>query len=150
MYLLAGILGGIFITLSSNLNATLVQREGLLRGSFYNYFFACAVSGSIILITGVGFPNVIHLDYRLLGGVIGVSVLMMTSFIIPKLPMMYATVLIFVGQLAAGFIIDIFQGRDVTSFKVIGAVLILLGMLYNIGLDKASAKAENNLAGSQV
>lgn len=136
IYLFAGVLGGVFITLSSNLNAKLVEREGLLRGSFYNYFFASLVSGIIILTMGIALPETVYMDYRLLGGVVGVSVLMLTSYIIPKLPMMYATILIFVGQLTTGFIIDFIQGRDVTILKLLGAALILFGMLYNIAIDR--------------
>jgi len=51
-------------------------------------------------------------------------------------------VLMFVGQIAAGMAIDAAGGIPATPLKILGGVLIPLGLLCNTRLDKRRAPAK--------
>jgi transporter family-2 protein len=59
-----------------------------------------------------------------------------SNIVIPKIPTIYSTLLIFIGQIFTGIIIDYFRAGFVSKGKVIGGVLILVGILYNSNVDK--------------
>ncbi|MBU3112444.1 DMT family transporter [Clostridium lacusfryxellense] len=71
-----------------------------------------------------------------LGGVLGVIVVSSSSIVIPKIPTIYTTLLIFIGQLFTGIIIDYFRDGFISKGKIIGGLLILLGIIYNSNVDK--------------
>ena len=74
--------------------------------------------------------------YVFLGGAIGVSVVYLSNIIIPKIPVVYSTLLLFVGQVITGIIIDFFVMSEISFSKLIGAIIIILGILYNSRIDE--------------
>ena len=59
-----------------------------------------------------------------------------SNIIIPKIPIIYTSLLIFVGQLFTGILIDYLRIGFVSKGKIIGGILILLGLIYNSNVDK--------------
>ncbi|HAG44573.1 MAG TPA: EamA-like transporter family protein, partial [Clostridium sp.] len=81
--------------------------------------------------------------YAFLGGLIGVIVVSASNVVIPKIPTMYTTLLIFIGQIFTGIIIDYLELSSISKGKIIGGLLILLGMLYNSNVDKKQLSNNN-------
>ena len=63
-----------------------------------------------------------------LGGLVGVIVISLSNYITPKISAFYLTLLIFIGQLFAGTIIDFFLTNELSIGKVIGGIFVLIGL----------------------
>ncbi|SHH46399.1 DMT family transporter [Clostridium grantii] len=143
IYILLALVTGGSVIISITLNAKLAEKIGLTGGTLINYLVG--LIGSIILYTIInkGFDlrlsqiTNIPLIY-LTGGLLGVGIVMMNNAILPKIPVVYTTVLIFSGQLIVGILMDYFYFHQLPTGKIIGGVFILLGILYNMKVDKAA------------
>lgn len=71
-----------------------------------------------------------------LGGLTGVLVVVLSSYITPKISSFYLTLLIFIGQLFIGIIIDYFTLNKFSIGEIAGGFLVLIGLTYNLLLDK--------------
>ena len=146
MYIILAILGGFLTILSMVVNANLAKKVGVFQGTFINY----VVGSSIIFLIVLFIQDYSYINnladipfYAYLGGTIGVLVVAASNVIIPKIPTIYTTLLIFIGQIFMGIVIDYFRISHVSKGKVIGGVLIILGMLYNTNIDKKQLINEN-------
>jgi len=98
--ILAFLCGGITIV-SMIINARLAQEIGTLQGGFINYTVGLLVTMLVLLIimftgnfttgtlTGIPF-------YAFLGGFVGVMVVIASNIVIPRIPAIYTTILIFI------------------------------------------------------
>ncbi|MBS4538852.1 DMT family transporter [Clostridium sp. D2Q-11] len=146
--ILAFITGGLVI-LSMILNSGLAKRIGVFQGTFINFIVGLSFISLALLTTNnsmdFSFNNLSTVPFwAYLGGAIGVLVVATTNTIIPKIPTIYSTLLIFIGQLLAASIIDYFTGHLVSKWKIIGGLFIVSGLLYNSYIDK-SQKDQNQL-----
>lgn len=145
--ILAFLCGGITIV-SMIINARLAQEIGTLQGGFVNYTVGLLVTVLVVFIimftgnftTGnlSGIPF-----YAFLGGFVGVMVVIASNIVIPNIPAIYTTILIFIGQIFTGIILDYFRLGSISIGKIIGGLLIIVGMLYNSYLDKNSLVNSN-------
>lgn len=146
IYLILAIIGGFLTTMSMVVNASLGKRIGVFRATFVNYTGGIILSALILLILRVplNLGNTSDIPfYAFLGGALGVIGVTSFNFIIPKIPTIYTTLLTFIGQIFAGVIIDYFRFNYLSKGKIIGGILIILGMLYNSNIDKRElAKTE--------
>jgi len=145
--ILAFLCGGITIV-SMIINARLAQEIGTLQGGFINYTVGLLVTMLVLLIimftgnfttgtlTGIPF-------YAFLGGFVGVMVVIASNIVIPRIPAIYTTILIFIGQIFTGIILDYFRLGSISIGKIIGGLLIIIGMLYNSYLDNKSLVNSN-------
>ena len=140
--ILAFLCGGITIV-SMIINASLAQKIGTLQGGFINYTVGLLVTMLVVLImmlTGdFATDNLSGIPfYAFLGGFVGVMVVVASNIVIPKIPAIYTTILIFIGQIFTGILLDYFRVGSISIGKIIGGLLIIVGMLYNSYLDKNS------------
>lgn len=141
MYIiLAAITGGLVI-LSMIINSRLADKIGVLQGTLVNYIVG--LTFTLVLVMILKGPkefitnNLSNVPfYGFLGGFIGVMVVATSNVIIPKIPAIYSTLLIFIGQVFTGIIIDYIRLSSVSKGKIIGGLIIVLGLLYNTNLDK--------------
>jgi bacterial/archaeal transporter family-2 protein len=138
--ILAGLCGCITI-ISMIINSHLAKRIGVFKGTLINYIVGLATTLVLMIIVN----SKVNLAYSsftkiplwaLLGGMIGVAVVASSNVILPKIPTIYTTLLIFIGQLFTGILIDYFREGFVSKGKIIGGLLILLGLLYNSNVEK--------------
>ena len=141
LYIILAALCGCTTILSMIVNSYLSKKIGVFQGTFVNYIVGLLTT--ILLITIVkdtmnlsfaSFPKIPL--WALLGGLLGVMVVASANIIIPKIPTIYTTLLIFIGQLFTGILIDYFRVGFVSKGKIIGGLLILLGLIYNSSVDK--------------
>lgn len=155
MYIiLAAITGGLVI-LSMIINSRLADKIGVFQGTLVNYIVGLTFTLVLVILMkgpkgfitnnlgGVPF-------YGFLGGFIGVMVVAASNIIIPKIPAIYSTLLIFIGQVFTGILIDYIRLSSVSKGKIIGGLIIILGLLYNTNLDKKDMEKEEEKIAKEV
>ena len=70
--------------------------------------------------------------------ILAIGIVASSNVVIPKIPVVYSAVLIFLGQMVTGLIIDALLLGFFDSYKVCGALLIAGGLLLNARIDAAS------------
>ena len=97
----------------------------------------------MLIINGLNFPQIEFnwlLLFSLTGGLIGFVCVVLSSHITPKIGILYVTILLFVGQLSTGVIIDGIREGTFPVGKIIGGVLIVTGLFYLLRLEKVKSK----------
>ena len=138
-------IGGILTTLSMLVNSSLGKKIGVIQSTCINYIVGLICSAIVLVILGSSIN--ISIDtfskipfYMFLGGAVGVSVVYLSNIIIPKIPVVYSTLLLFVGQVITGIIIDFFVMSELSFTKLIGAIIIIIGLLFNSKIDEKEIK----------
>lgn len=149
LYICIAILAGISIVVARIINANLAAKIGIFQGTFFNYitglffsFLFLLFSNESLHISTATLQSIPFVVY--LGGLVGVIVIVLSNYITPKILSFYLTLLIFVGQLFMGVLIDFFNSGDVSIGKIIGGFLVLLGLTYNLMLDKTCEPMKNS------
>lgn len=140
-YILLAILAGVSIVISRIFNSRIAEEIGTLQGTYINYltglftaFIFLILSKEYINIGTVSYSNIPLYSY--LGGAIGILVVLLSNYTIPKVSSFSLSLLVFIGQLSIGIFIDYYSYNTVSIGKIIGGLLILSGLSYNIVLDK--------------
>lgn len=139
------IIAGLCIVASRAINANLAAKIGIFQGTILNFIVGLIFSIVFLLfssegasISRISFISVPWWTY--LGGVVGVLVVVLSSYITPKISAFYLTLLIFISQLLVGLIIDYFTLNIFSIGKVIGGLLVFIGLTYNLLLDRRVRK----------
>ncbi|MBC5627366.1 DMT family transporter [Clostridium sp. NSJ-6] len=143
--IILAMLGGILTTLSMIVNSSLGKKIGVLQSTCINYIVGLICSTLVLILLGssvkVNAETFLKMPfYIFLGGAIGVSVVYFSNIIIPKIPVVYSTLLLFVGQVVTGIIIDFFVMSEISFSKLVGAIVIIIGILYNSKIDAKEVK----------
>jgi transporter family-2 protein len=140
MIILIALTPGITIIISRMMLARLSEKLGNHSSTLINYVFGILVLFILYPFIGNGFDmksmkdiNTLHY----LGGALGVLTIMISNFIAPKLSALKMTVMIFLGQIGMGLIIDSLMGENIGTLKLVGALFVFCGLLLNIYLDKS-------------
>ena len=147
LYIFISIVAGISIVVARIINCNLAKEIGNFQGTFLNYVFGLLFSFIFLLLSGES-TNIFNTKWNMvplwayLGGLSGVVVIVMSSYITPKISSFYLTLLIFIGQLFIGIIIDYFALNKLSIGKVIGGIIVLTGLTYNLLLDKKQKPIE--------
>ncbi len=146
MYYILAFIAGTLTIISMVTNSTLASYVGTAQSTFVNFITGLLVSLVMFFffnnqsLTFINFPL-----WALLGGFLAVFIVIITNLVIPKIPAIYTSLLIFVGQLLTGIIIDFLVNHSVNSNKIIGVSIIVLGLFFNFMIDKKDNKKEINL-----
>jgi bacterial/archaeal transporter family-2 protein len=137
-FILISIAAGAIVVISRILNTRLSEKTGLVESSFFNYF--TGLLSALILFAIINdntslseFHNIPFWAY--LGGMLGVFVVILSSVVTPKMSTFYITLIIFIGQLFTGIIIDCILLKTIPFAKIIGGLLVVAGLTYNLKLD---------------
>lgn len=141
IYILIAALSGALVLMSMILNSNLSKKVGVFQGTFINFMVGAAITFIILLFknsfNSIFFSKLTYIPlWAYLGGAIGVMVVAASNIIIPKIPTIYSTLLIFVGQIFAGIAIDYFAGNFISTGKILGGLLIVAGLTYNFNIDR--------------
>ncbi|WP_066894994.1 DMT family transporter [Clostridium nigeriense] len=140
-YILLAVLAGVSVVISRIFNSIIAEEIGTLQGTFINYFTGLVTSFVLLLIT----KDYVNIDlnnyytipiYSYFGGIIGILVVVLSNYTIPRVSSFSLSLLVFIGQLSIGIFIDYFSNNGVSKSKIIGGVFILIGLSYNMLLDK--------------
>lgn len=145
MIFIASVAAGATIVLARNINSSLANKIGLLEGTFFNYIIGLFFSFIFLLISSDHLKLSTSLLksvplWAYLGGLLGVIVVSISNLVTPKISAFYLTLILFIGQLFSGIIIDYFSLGLISIGKIIGGLLVILGLSYNLIIDKKLLK----------
>jgi len=136
-FLLAALAGALVIVQMS-LNSALSLKIGVFRATAVNYIVGLASIGLIALVWGGITPRAMVVPwYAWLGGVLGVVVVSASNVVLPRIPVVASAGLLFLGQIAAGVAIDTVREGRLDLPKVVGALLILGGLVQHQFVDRS-------------
>lgn len=148
LYLCIAILAGCSIVIARVINANLATKIGIFQGTFYNFITGLAFSFLFLVFSNEAF-NMSHKAlqsvpvFAYLGGLLGVIVIGLSNYIIPKISSFYLTLLIFIGQLSTGIIIDFFYTHEISIGKVVGCLFVFMGLTYNLIIDRTDIPVQD-------
>ena len=145
IYIFLAILAGISIVIARIINSNLANKIGLFQGTFFNFVTGLLVSLIFLFFSNENFDmSYVKITsvplWAYLGGLTGVLIVVGSSYVTPKISAFYLTLLMFIGQLFVGIIIDYFTYNKLPLGKTIGCFLVLIGLTYNLLLDKKSIR----------
>lgn len=142
LVILLAVLGGVLTTLSMVVSSSLGKKIGLIQSTIIHYIGG--LIGGIFILIGMGsvsVPSIIDMSrmplYIFLGGIMGVMVVYASNVVIPKIPVVYSTLLMFSGQMLCAIVMGDFSWK-----KLLGAIIVILGIFYNSKIDE---KEENKV-----
>lgn len=142
--LILAFIAGVSIVVARIINANLGDKIGVFSSTFFNYVVGLVLSIIILLFTKevtslphLSLSKVPFLGYW--GGFLGVMVVSLSSFVAPRISTFYMTLFCFLGQLFVGIIIDYITFGTLSLGKIIGGILVLLGLIYNLFIDKKAS-----------
>ena len=140
-YLLISVMAGVTIVVGRIVNSTLAEKIGTFQGTLINYIVGLSFSILFLFLsnekTTISYANINAIPlWAYLGGLLGVIVIILSNYLTPKISSFYFTLLIFIGQLFIGIIIDYFAFHDLSIGKLIGGLFVLIGLTYNLWIDK--------------
>lgn len=143
------ILSGVFVTLSSVMNAQAGKKIGIYGSALLNYLLGTVTAlGIYLVLQGPGAVTLAQLRevplWGFAGGLVGVLVVVGCNITLPRIPIIYATLLIFIGQCLTGLILDYFDGIVLSRGRLLGLLMILGGLLYNLWVDKQAEGQEKS------
>ena len=144
LYILIAILAGVSVVISRIFNSIIADEIGTLQGTFINYLTGL-VAAFILFILSKEYLNIVNINYSsipfysYLGGAIGILVVLLSNYTTPKVSNFSLSLLVFIGQLSIGILIDYYSYSTVSIGKIIGGILILLGLSYNMIIDKKTS-----------
>lgn len=127
---------GITVVAARSINAYLAKHVGASQSSFFNYLTGLITSFILLLI--LSFPTLQSLSkltqlpnyWMLLGGVIGVVNIMILNIVVNKVAPIQLTLVIFIAQLGSGMLLDLFLYQIFSFQKLVGCIIVLLGLLH--------------------
>ena len=145
IYILFAILSGVTNVVSRSVNFVLSDKIGMYQSTFFNYVFGLAGSLLILLVSGETFKLFDASSYNVpwyvyTGGLVGVAVVTLSSYLSGKVSSFYLTLLLFVGQLFTGIVIDGLSTGKISIYQVVGGLLVILGLSYNLYIDNKNSE----------
>ena len=140
---LLSFLMGVTIVLSRSVNALLAEKTSLFVSTWYNYSVGLSVSLCVWLLTRLmqGAPSLPEAVaavplWAYLGGLMGVVTVSVQSFVTPRMPAFQLTLILFVGQVFMGLVLDALSGAGGSAQEWIGGVFAVAGLSLNALLDR--------------
>lgn len=131
-YIGLAILSGILNTINKLVNFEAKRRLGTANGTLINYLEGTLISLAIVLFSG-NLTDLPHLSgispVYFTGGIFGLISMLLILRGMVNTQMIYATALVLIGQLGAGFAIDSMTAGKADSLKILGIVLVIAGVL---------------------
>ena len=142
--ILCALMSGGTIVFNRMLNADLGTKLGLWPSTVINYITGLFTSIFLMIALGSWLIGPLPSEWYLYtGGLIGVAVVMLSSAAAPHLPVFLMTLLVFVAQLVTGMILDAMAGRATPVHKVLGALVVLGGLVvYVVGEHRATKEED--------
>ena len=138
---------GVCVVISRTLNAKLADLTSVRTSTFFNYFVGLIVTVPVFLFLGrdelISAELVFSPDlYIYFGGILGVCVVLISNITVVKVSAFYLTLLVFVGQVFSGVLIDALISREFSLRNLIGGIFVTIGLCVNLLLDKKRKTGE--------
>lgn len=142
-YIIAIFIGFTIVT-SMVQNARLAKDISNVQTTLLNFITGLTGISLMFILTGTSLTvyalaNEVPL-FGYLGGALGVIVVFTSTIIIRKVSIIAASMLMYTGQMLAGFVIDYYRGILLSPYKVLGCALIISGIYFNAYVDSKTLK----------
>lgn len=143
IYIIIAILSGFTIVTSRSINYVLANKIGMYQSTFFNYVLGLIGSVFLLLVSEETFRLFTSSSYDAswiyyTGGLVGVASVTLSSYLSSKVSSFYLTLLLFVGQLFTGILIDYISSGNISIYQVIGGILVAIGFTYNLFIDRSN------------
>jgi transporter family-2 protein len=141
MALILSLLSGVTVVLSRTVSAKLASYTNVITSTFYNYLVGLAVSLAAFFLLGGNENASIYLPklsnaYIYFGGVLGVYVVLLSNIVVEKISSYYLTLLLFMGQVFSGVLIDSLISGGFSTQNLVGGLFAATGLYTNLLLDR--------------
>lgn len=137
---------GCATVISKMINYRCTKYLGTNNGSLVNYVVASILSFLLLLVSSNFSLDLYSFRqapwWMYLGGTFGIVAFIVSMITLSRLKVMESTILLLVGQLTAGILFDIFMYQDFNLKKLLGIVLVAVGIILD---NKISSKDKENL-----
>lgn len=137
---------GCATVISKMINYRCTKYLGTNNGSLVNYVVASILSFLLLLVSSNFSLDLYSFRqapwWMYLGGAFGIVAFIVSIITLSRLKVMESTILLLVGQLTAGILFDIFMYQDFNLKKLLGIVLVAVGIIWD---NKISSKDKENL-----
>ncbi|WP_105618820.1 DMT family transporter [Vallitalea okinawensis] len=144
MFYFLAFITGIIVIITIILNGNLSNRIGYHQATLINFILGILFAAVLYLLFDWG--NTTNLKdipvYLYFGGAFGVAIVILNSVVVIKISAVYTTVLVFVGQLFAGILIDYLRFKTLEWGDIIGGIIIIGGVCFNLYCDQKSSDQE--------
>lgn len=127
---------GVTVVLSRTVNAGLARKTGELQSSLLNHITGLWVAVIFFFLFGrnemTAFHGISAEWWIYLGGILGVTVVLLCNITVPRVPAFQLTLLTFVGQVFSGIVIDLLAHNPYSQATLWGGVLVAGGVLLNL------------------
>lgn len=146
MAFIVSFLAGGCIVLSRTINALLSEHTGPIKATLINnavgamaalVFFA--LSSEWLKLTSDNMTSAPWYVY--LGGILGIGVVYLSNVTTLKIPAFLLTLIIFIAQMATGFVLDVLMGKSIDILSFVGVFFILLGLMVQMMIEQKRKKA---------
>lgn len=144
------ILACTIIVISRTLNAKLAEQTSVQISTFFNYVVGLSVAIIVFLILGKSEPIYSNLVFSsnffiYFGGTLGVCLVLTSNIVVTKVSAFYLSLLIFVGQVFTGIIIDAIISGSFSKSILIGGILVAAGFCIDIVLTQSANRKESDV-----
>lgn len=139
-YMIIATLAGMTIVISRSMNAHLAKEIGTFQSTFFNFLTGLLLSTIFVFVSKDYIQlstNVVRTVpfYAYLGGALGLVVVVLSNYTTHKISAFYLTLFVFIGQLFTGIVIDYFSLHIFSIGKLMGTLLVCIGLSYNLYID---------------
>ena len=139
---------GITIVVSRTINAKLAGISSIRISTFFNYLLGTMVIVPIFFIFGRGEPVFTDLvvspnPILYIGGFMGVALILIGNIIVPKVPGFYLSLMMFVGQVTTGMLLDAVILQTFSLTVLYGGILVTVGLCADLYLSRTIKKEES-------
>lgn len=131
MAIVCALMSGVTIVFSRTINGCLAHKTDAYQSTFFNYLTGFIMSFIIVFILPKETINeAINPNFTiLLGGILGVFNVLLLNIIIHKISPIQLTLVSFIAQLISGMFIDYCFYGIFTLTKLIGCVIVIIGLI---------------------
>lgn len=134
MFIVLALVNGLLISLARALNGRLAAQRNAFYASWINHLVGFSALTGLVLVWH-GFPDgLVDVPPALyLGGVIGALYVSLNSYIVPKLGVTVATLLVIAGQIVMSIVFDLWLGKQLLLLNssmlmlIAGTALLVFG-----------------------
>jgi len=142
---LAVFLSGALLVVSRSYNARLADETSVYVSTFFNYICGLCTAIPVFLLFGRNDPVWAGLTlaphwWSYIGGMIGVVTVWLSNVVVVKISQLYITLLMFVGQVFTGVLLDALIDGAFSTANIIGGVLVALGLALNLLLERRASR----------
>ncbi len=140
------LLTGVTVVASRTINGALGKRSTASLSAWYNHLVG--LIGSIGIYAILGFPGVnpfheitLANSWIFTGGLLGVLAVTSSNFLIHHVSSYSMTLLVFIGQITGGVLLDIFLEGSFSPIQILAGMIIVIGFSLNAYMTKPSIES---------